>query len=87
MQLVLHDYKNLSQEQYFAIKKLFSVSRDKVVRVYQVLNVSYKIPTSCTELIDPNVIEEDIIDSETLQRVQTKKIQTLKLKLKLAKWR
>ncbi|KAJ8909390.1 hypothetical protein NQ315_008877 [Exocentrus adspersus] len=40
----------------------FQKVRDKVIRSFEALNVKYKVPFSCIKVIDPLILEEDIVE-------------------------
>lgn len=61
IKIVVVFYSKFNEAQYYTVKKLFAYIRDKVIRSFQVLKVTYKVPTSCTKCINPEIIDEDLI--------------------------
>nr|CAI5851080.1 unnamed protein product [Callosobruchus analis] len=70
---VIDIHSVLDDRQFILVEKLFSHLRDRVIRSYQVLRVPYKVPTSCIEFIQSDVLEDEMNssgeDTETQSRV------------------
>lgn len=59
---ILKKYWNSLEEAQKSIsRQIFLHIRDRVVRAFLIIEVNFKIPLSCTEQIDPSVIDEDLV--------------------------
>lgn len=60
----------LNTDQRTAARQIFMTVRDKVVRTFQVLEVSYTVPTSCLEQIDPLLVDDDLPTSDEDEQLE-----------------
>lgn len=84
---VLKSYWNsLNTEQRTIAREIFMTIRDKVVRTFQVLEVSYKVPVSCLEQIDSLLVDDDLPTSdedEQLENMPLSSVEFLNLASKI----
>lgn len=78
--LTLH-WHDFDDNQIYVLKNIFSKLRDRVIRSFQVLDVDIKIPNSCTQQIDKNIKELELLVSpgEDIHKSIQKKSENMAL--------
>lgn len=76
-------WPHLDNTQKSAVKAIFLIIRDKVVRSFQTLNVNYKVPSDCLEQIDPLVFEEQFTSEENLVAMAMSNVEFLNFASKI----
>jgi hypothetical protein len=63
-QLTHKSWTTFTEQDKKEVKKCFLSFRDKTIRAFQAIDVNYLVPNTCIEIIDPNIIDDELSESE-----------------------